>query len=51
MLAITQPAPQIPTIAPGMNNSKVIAHKPIIYNVIIPDVLIKSLKCLKLEVS
>ena len=41
MLAITQPAPQIPTIAPGMNSSIVIAHKPIINSVIIPVVLIK----------
>ena len=40
ILAITQPAPQIPTIAPGMNNSMVIAVKPIIYNVMIPDILI-----------
>ncbi len=51
MLAITQPTPQIPTIAPGMNNSMVIAVKPIIYNVMIPDILIKSFKCLKREVS
>ena len=51
ILAITQPAPQIPTIAPGMNNSTVIAVKPIIYNVITSDMLIKSLKCLKLKVS
>jgi hypothetical protein len=34
-----------------MNNSMVIAVKPIIYNVIIPDILIKSLKCLKFKVS
>ena len=46
ILAITQPAPQIPTIAPGMNNSTVIAVKPIIYSVIISDIFIKNLKYL-----
>ncbi len=50
-LAITQPTPQIPTIAPGMNNSMVIAVKPIIYNVMISDMPMRSLKCLKFKVS
>lgn len=40
ILKITQPAPQIPTIAPGMKSSTVIATKPKINNVIIPAVLI-----------
>jgi hypothetical protein len=34
-----------------MNNSIVIAVKPIIYNVITSDMPIKSLKCLKFKVS